>query len=186
MSYEVNENQYVTIFLSPPGQERRDETVAVRRLYGERREGHGDRECKVWVRRSYWARGGSPSAISELAKRCGLIAKPVKQLVKSVNYDYISHMATVSVSLLKARLSEFLRRVRAGDTLVVTDRGAPVAIVAPLPEGDYESAMNALVEQGLVRPPIAALPEDFWRQPRPKDPSGCCCAAVLQEQAEGW
>ena len=95
-------------------------------------------------------------------------------------------MATVSVSILKARLSEFLRRVRAGDTLVVTDRGAPVAIVAPLPEGEHEGDMNALVEQGLVRPPITALPEDFWSRPRPKDPSGCCCAAVLQERAEGW
>ena len=95
-------------------------------------------------------------------------------------------MATVSVSVLKARLSEFLRRVRAGDTLVVTERGAPVAIVAPLPMGEYESAVNALVEQGLVRPPSAALPDDFWSRPRPKDPSGRCRAAVVQERSEGW
>ena len=95
-------------------------------------------------------------------------------------------MATVSVSVLKARLSEFLRRVRAGDTLVVTDRGAPVAIVAPLPDGEYEGEMNALVEQGLVRPPRTPLPEDFWGRPRPKDPSGQCAAAAMQERAEGW
>ena len=95
-------------------------------------------------------------------------------------------MAIVSVSLLKARLSEFLRRVRAGETLVVTDRGAPVAIVAPLPEGEYESAMSVLVEQGLVRPPSAPMPEDFWRCPRPKDLSGCCSASVLSERGEGW
>lgn len=95
-------------------------------------------------------------------------------------------MPTVSVSVLKARLSEFLRRVRAGDTIVVTDRGAPVAIVAPLPSGEYESAINSLVEQGLVRPPSAALPDDFWSRPRPKDPSGRSTAAVLQERAEGW
>ncbi len=95
-------------------------------------------------------------------------------------------MRTVSVSALKARLSEYLRRVRAGDTLVVTDRGSPVAIVAPLPRGDYESAMNALVEKGLVRPPSAALPDDFWNRPRPKDPSGRCVAAIVEERAEGW
>ena len=95
-------------------------------------------------------------------------------------------MTTVSVSKLKARLSEYLRRVRAGDTLVVTDRGAPVAIVTPLPEGEYESAMNTLVEQGLVRPPSAGLPDDFWSRPRPKDPSGRCRATVLEERAEGW
>ncbi len=95
-------------------------------------------------------------------------------------------MATVSVSVLKARLSEFLRRVRSGDTLVVTDRGSPVAIVTPLPKGEYESAMEALIEQGLVRPPSAALPDDFWGRARPKDPSGRCGAAALEERAEGW
>ena len=95
-------------------------------------------------------------------------------------------MAIVSVSLLKARLSEFFRRVWAGETLVVTDRGAPVAIVAPLPGGEYESAMNVLVEQGLVRPPGAPMPEDFWRRPRPKDPSGRYSALIAQERAEGW
>jgi prevent-host-death family protein len=95
-------------------------------------------------------------------------------------------MTTVSISALKARLSEFLRHVRAGDTLVVTDRGAPVAIVAPLPSGDHEDAMEALVEQGLVRPPIAALPDDFWSRPRLKDPAGRCGEAALKERAEGW
>ena len=95
-------------------------------------------------------------------------------------------MATVPVSILKARLSEFLRRVRAGDTLVVTDRGSPVAIVTPLPEGEYEGAMDGLIEQGLIRPPRAALPDGFWRRPRPSDPSGRCSASALEERAEGW
>ncbi|HIF05400.1 MAG TPA: type II toxin-antitoxin system prevent-host-death family antitoxin [Gemmatimonadetes bacterium] len=95
-------------------------------------------------------------------------------------------MATVSVSILKSRLSEFLRRVRAGDTLVVTDRGAPVAIVTPIPEGDHEGAIDVLIERGLVRPPRAVLPDDFWDRPRPKDPSGLCSAAALEERGEGW
>ena len=95
-------------------------------------------------------------------------------------------MSSVPISVLKARLSEYLRRVRAGDTLVVTDRGAPVAIVAPLPEGEFEGVMEELVEQGLVRPPSAPLPDDFWNWPRPRDPSGHCAAAFLKERAEGW
>ena len=79
---------------------------------------------------------------------------------------YISSMAIVSVSLLKARLSEFLRRVRAGETLVVTDRGAPVAIVASLPEGEYESAMNVLVQQGLLARPGRGSWDRVDRAPR--------------------
>jgi prevent-host-death family protein len=41
----------------------------------------------------------------------------------------------VSVGRLKARLSEYLRRGRAGDDVVITDRGKPVARLVGL-EGD--------------------------------------------------
>ena len=43
-------------------------------------------------------------------------------------------MATVGVRELRQRASELLRRVEAGETIEVTDRGRPVAVLAPLPE----------------------------------------------------
>ena len=43
-------------------------------------------------------------------------------------------MATVGVRELRQRASELLRRVEAGETIEVTDRGRPVAILAPLPD----------------------------------------------------
>jgi len=41
-------------------------------------------------------------------------------------------METVGVRDLKANLSRHLRRVRAGARLVVTDRGKPLATLAPV------------------------------------------------------
>ena len=46
-------------------------------------------------------------------------------------------MVEVGVRELKRGLSKYLRRVRAGETIVVTDRGEPVARIIPvgIPEG---------------------------------------------------
>lgn len=43
-------------------------------------------------------------------------------------------MASVGVRELRQRASELLRRVQAGETIQVTDRGRPVAVLAPLPD----------------------------------------------------
>jgi prevent-host-death family protein len=43
-------------------------------------------------------------------------------------------MTRVGVRELRQRASELLRRVEAGETFEVTDRGRPVAVLAPLPD----------------------------------------------------
>jgi prevent-host-death family protein len=43
-------------------------------------------------------------------------------------------MASVGVRELRQRASELLRRVAAGETIEVTDRGRPVALLSPIPE----------------------------------------------------
>ncbi|MEX1182075.1 MAG: type II toxin-antitoxin system prevent-host-death family antitoxin [Gemmatimonadota bacterium] len=61
-------------------------------------------------------------------------------------------MKTASIAELKARLSEFLAGVGAGD-VIITDRGRPVARLSAL-EPDYaEGRLAELARQGLVRPP---------------------------------
>jgi prevent-host-death family protein len=93
----------------------------------------------------------------------------------------------VSIGLLKARLSEYLRRVRAGEDVVVTDRGRPVARLVGL-EGTpaLESRGAELVGAGLARGPVEPLPATFLEWPRPLDPDGRSLEAVLEERAEGW
>ncbi len=44
---------------------------------------------------------------------------------------------------LKARLGAYLRRVRQGRTLVITDRGEPVAELRPLEAGTHTDAVLA-------------------------------------------
>lgn len=44
-------------------------------------------------------------------------------------------MTTVGVRELRQRASELLRLVEQGETVEITDRGRPVAMLAPLPEG---------------------------------------------------
>ena len=61
---------------------------------------------------------------------------------------------------LKTRLGSYLQRVREGRTLVVTDRGEPVAELRPLPsDGSLPSVLVRLSTRGAVTLPTTnALP----------------------------
>lgn len=69
-------------------------------------------------------------------------------------------MASSGIRELRQRASELLRRVEAGETIEITDRGRPVAVLAPLPNqgpldrlratGDLEPAASDL--RGLPEP----------------------------------
>jgi prevent-host-death family protein len=71
-------------------------------------------------------------------------------------------MTRVGVRELRQRASELLRLVERGETIEITDRGRPVAILAPLPEGtplerlhasgDIESAVGDLDDLGSPLP----------------------------------
>jgi prevent-host-death family protein len=50
----------------------------------------------------------------------------------------IAHMASVGVRELRQRASELLRRVEEGESIQITDRGRPVAVLAPLPDDPLE------------------------------------------------
>ena len=56
-------------------------------------------------------------------------------------------MERIGIRELRQRASEIIRRVAAGETFVVTDRGRPAAILsAPMPSG-----LALLERQGLLR-----------------------------------
>jgi prevent-host-death family protein len=64
-------------------------------------------------------------------------------------------MKTVGVRELKNRLSEYIRRVRAGEGVLVTDRGEVVAELTPPGQGVESSlppAVLALARRGLLTP----------------------------------
>lgn len=64
-------------------------------------------------------------------------------------YDYHVGMKGVRIADLKARLSEHLRKVRAGRTVTVLDRNTPIARIVP-----YEDMHSSLI----VRAPRSDAP----------------------------
>ena len=96
-------------------------------------------------------------------------------------------MVSATVSRLKATLSEYLNRVKAGEEVIVTDRGKPIAKLVPLPQ-DASSISPRLLElarAGLVRIGSGRLPKRFWKMPRPKDVGGAGLKSLLEERADG-
>jgi prevent-host-death family protein len=68
-------------------------------------------------------------------------------------------MATVGVRELRQRASELLRRVEAGETIEVTDRGRPVAMLAPLPAAGRLEQLRAAGEVAPAAGSLTDLPE---------------------------
>lgn len=62
----------------------------------------------------------------------------------------------VSVSALRSELARWIERVRAGEEVVVTDRGVPVARLSPV---DTATRIEQLVQDGILsRPEVASRP----------------------------
>lgn len=51
---------------------------------------------------------------------------------------------------LKNRLSHFLRRVTDGERITVTDRGRPIAVIAPPERSADDEAIAGMVREGLA------------------------------------
>jgi prevent-host-death family protein len=98
---------------------------------------------------------------------------------------------SAGIAELKARLSEYLLRVKAGEEVLVTDRGKPVARLVPVgAEGGLEdeaerARLRAMEKEGLIRLGSGGLPEGFFEKERPADPGGLLRRAVLEEREEG-
>lgn len=96
-------------------------------------------------------------------------------------------MKTAKVSELKASISEYLSKVKAGEEVIVTDRGKPIAKISPLKRGEVEMPAHLLMLEraGLIRIGTGKLPAGFWDMPRPKDKKGLALKALLKEREEG-
>ena len=95
-------------------------------------------------------------------------------------------MRTAAVSKLKASLSQYVRRVKAGEEVLVTERGRPVAKLVPVEAiGPLTEHLRDMERQGRIRIGSGKLPKEFWRTPRPKDPKGLVLKALLQERESG-
>jgi len=102
------------------------------------------------------------------------------------NRRMVTTMKIAAVSKLKAYLSEYLSQVKAGNEVLITDRGKPVARLVPvLRTKTTRESMIRMEKQGLLKLGSGKLPKDFWSMPRPEDPNGLVLKALLEERESG-
>jgi prevent-host-death family protein len=90
-------------------------------------------------------------------------------------------MGTVGIRELRQRASELLRRVEAGETIQITDRGRPVAVLAPLPVSEPLQRLRASGEVILAGAAIEDLPEPL-RLERGQEPPSAILARLRRDE----
>jgi prevent-host-death family protein len=80
-------------------------------------------------------------------------------------------MATSGIRELRQRASELLRRVEAGETIEITDRGRPVAVLAPLPNQHPLERLRATGDLEPARADLRDLLEPLPLVPGQEAPS---------------
>lgn len=96
-------------------------------------------------------------------------------------------MTSASISEAKNQLSALLKLVQAGQSVVITDRGVPVARLEPVRLGaGVPPRMIALAQQGLVRLP-SREPDASWLDlPRvTPTPGPSLSSLVIDERRSG-
>jgi prevent-host-death family protein len=95
-------------------------------------------------------------------------------------------MKTVGVRDLKNRLSEYLRRVRLGESVLVTDRGEVVAELMPPGQGQADSSvpagLRALVKRGLATLGTPVKADVYPALPRSRRETRHSAAQLLDEE----
>ncbi len=95
-------------------------------------------------------------------------------------------MKRAAVSTLKATLSACLAKVKAGEEVLVVERGKPIAKLVPLSKDSHENdTLRDLARAGLIRLGTGKLPAGFWKLPRPKDGESRGLKALLADRSEG-
>lgn len=92
----------------------------------------------------------------------------------------MSHMERVGIRELRQNASEYVRRAESGETIEVTDRGRPVARLAPLPRGG--SILDRLIAEGKMTPATRD-----WRTlppPAPATPGARPLSEIVDEMRE--
>lgn len=73
------------------------------------------------------------------------------------NYDYDMGMNTVKIAELKSHLSEHLRQVKRGHTLIILDRNTPIARVIPYAD-DAQAGLLQIREPLPQSPKLHQIP----------------------------
>lgn len=100
----------------------------------------------------------------------------------------IAIMKSASITEAKNGLSSLIDRVRAGESVLITDRGIPVARIEPVITGiDPSGRIERLERAGIVRRGTAPVSLDELEPAAPKLANGVSLVeAALEERRSGW
>jgi prevent-host-death family protein len=96
-------------------------------------------------------------------------------------------MRTVGIRELKNRLSEYVRAVEGGETVLVTDRGRVVAELRPFDPARAEglpAVLSRLVASGSVRLPEVARDTAFYGRRRRVAPPGTAARLLAEDRGD--
>jgi prevent-host-death family protein len=110
-------------------------------------------------------------------------------LVKVITGDYLTLMKAVGVKQLKARLSEYLRAVKAGEVILVTDRDEVVAELRPArplpPPAESADPLEELAAAGEITRARVSKGRWGWKAAGLDLPAGTANALLDELRAEG-
>lgn len=93
-------------------------------------------------------------------------------------------MKSTGIKELRSSLTETLERVRAGEEILVTDHGEPIARIVPIETPEQKLAR--MIRSGAIRPPLRpmdpATVEELFNMPRLEDPEGLLIRFLLEER----
>ena len=100
--------------------------------------------------------------------------------------DHAGHVSiATNVAALKARLSEFLRQVKAGNDVIVTERGVPIARLTGLDPLEQRAARRVrLARAGVLALGRGTRPAALHVPPRGEPAGRDVLDALLAERAE--
>ena len=94
-------------------------------------------------------------------------------------------MKTATITEAKNGLSALLDRVKAGESVVITDRGVPVAVLEPAPgRVDLDERLASLERRGLIRRGTGVLDPAAIHARRPAAAPGVETLSLVREDRE--
>jgi prevent-host-death family protein len=93
-------------------------------------------------------------------------------------------MRSTNIADLRNRLTQYLKKVRAGEEIIVRDRQRPIAKIVPFTLDEDEEDDADLVAAGVIRKGTGTLPPSFWKPRRPGVPREVAVAAVRADRDE--
>jgi prevent-host-death family protein len=101
---------------------------------------------------------------------------------------YNSQMKTASISQAKNRLSAYIDLVRQGNRVVITDRGRPVAELAPVshPQAAATARLAMLERKGWLQRGDKTGEREIPKPVRPRNPRLSIVGLLIRERESGW